>query len=261
MSNSTLPGLKQFSLQERVAIVTGGSKGLGYAMSAGLASAGAKIAIVNRNIEEGLKSSKQLEEIYRVPAISVSADVTREDEVEEAVRKTLQAFGRIDILINNAGINIRGPIDELTLDQFRNVMKVNVDGMWLMTRAVVPHMKEKRKGKIINLASTLGLVGLADRTPYASSKGAVMQMTRTLGLELAPWDINVNAICPGPFLTEMNIPIKDTEDAKNNVIGATAVKRWGELREIQGAALLLASDASDYMVGSAITVDGGWTAR
>jgi gluconate 5-dehydrogenase len=261
MSYIALPGLKQFDLHGRVALVTGGSKGLGYAMSAGLASAGAQIVIINRNEEEGRKSSQELADEYGVQAMALGTDVTKEKDVEKAVSVVLEEFGRIDILINNAGINIRGPIDELSLDQFRDVMRVNVDGMWLMTRAAIPHMKQRMKGKIINIASTLGLVGLANRTPYASSKGAVLQMTRTLGLELAPWSINVNAICPGPFLTEMNIPIKDTEDAKKNVIGATALKRWGELREIQGAALLLASDASDYMVGSVITVDGGWTAR
>jgi gluconate 5-dehydrogenase len=122
-------------------------------------------------------------------------------------------------------------------------------------------MKKQGGGKIINMASTLGLVGLANRTPYATSKGAVVQMTRALGLELAPFNINVNAICPGPFLTEMNIPIAETEEAKNFIVGATALGRWGELKEIQGAALFLASDSATYMVGSMLTVDGGWTAK
>jgi gluconate 5-dehydrogenase len=122
-------------------------------------------------------------------------------------------------------------------------------------------MKKNGSGKIINLASTLGLVGLANRTPYTASKGAVVQMTRGLALELAPFNINVNAICPGPFLTEMNIPIAHTEEAKKFVVGATALGRWAELREIQGAAIFLASDAASYMVGSMLTVDGGWTAK
>jgi gluconate 5-dehydrogenase len=121
-------------------------------------------------------------------------------------------------------------------------------------------MKEQKSGKIINLASTLGIVGLSNRTPYTSSKGAVVQMTRALALELAPFAVNVNAICPGPFLTEMNIPIADSPEAKNFIVGATALERWAELREIQGVAILLASDAASYMVGSIITVDGGWTA-
>ena len=111
------------------------------------------------------------------------------------------------------------------------------------------------------MASTLGLVGVPNRTPYASSKGAIVQMTRALALELAPYQINVNAICPGPFLTEMNAPIANTEEGKNFIVGATAVGRWAELKEIQGAAIFLASDAASYMIGSMLTVDGGWTAR
>src|SRR5690606_11691860 len=138
---------------------------------------------------------------------------------------------------------------------------INVTGTWLCCKAVTPYMKEAGKGSIINLASTLGLVGLSNRTPYASSKGAVVQMTRALGLELAPFNINVNAICPGPFLTELNLPIADTEEANKFVVGATALGRWGELREIQGAAIFLASPAASYMIGSMVTVDGGWTAK
>ena len=128
-------------------------------------------------------------------------------------------FGKIDILINNAGINIRSPIEQLTYEQFRQVQQVNVDGVWLTTRAVVPHMKRARYGRIINIASTLGVVGLEDRTPYTASKGAVVQLTRTLGLELAAFGICVNAICPGPFLTPMNVAIADDEHTKKFIVG------------------------------------------
>jgi gluconate 5-dehydrogenase len=193
--------------------------------------------------------------------LSLAADVTDQAQTEAMAKTTMDTFGRIDILINSAGINIRGAIDELSLDDFQKVMNVNVTGTWLCSRAVVPYMKQAQSGKIINLASTLGLVGLANRTPYTSSKGAVVQMTRALGLELCPFNINVNAICPGPFLTEMNAPIADTPEGKNFIVGATALGRWAELKEIQGAAIFLASDAASYMVGSHIVVDGGWTAR
>ncbi|GAB3928623.1 SDR family NAD(P)-dependent oxidoreductase [Larkinella terrae] len=261
MSKEILPGIKQFDLSGRAAIITGGSKGLGLAMAAGLASAGANVMLVNRNAEEGAKAAEELSRDFGVKAIAFSADITDQSQTEAMAKAAFDAFGRIDILINSAGINIRGPIDEVTLEDFNKVMNANVTGTWLCCRAVTPFMKQAGRGSIINLASTLGLVGLANRTPYTSSKGAVVQMTRGLALELAPFNINVNAICPGPFLTDMNVPIADTEEGKKFVVGATALGRWGELREIQGAAIFLASDAATYLVGSMLTVDGGWTAR
>jgi gluconate 5-dehydrogenase len=261
MIKEKLPGVKLFNLGGRSAIVTGGSKGLGLAMASGLASAGANILIVNRNADEGSKVAQDLSTEYGVKAFAFSADISNATHTKEMAEEAMSKFGRLDILVNSAGINIRGAIDEVTPDDFDKVMDVNVKGTWLCCRAVTPYMKKATSGKIINLASTLGLVGLANRTPYTSSKGAVVQMTRALGVELAPFNINVNAICPGPFLTEMNLPIADTEDGKKFVVGATVLGRWARMEEIQGAAIFLASDAASYMVGSMVTVDGGWTAR
>jgi NAD(P)-dependent dehydrogenase (short-subunit alcohol dehydrogenase family) len=261
MNKEQLPGIKQFDLTGKSAIITGGSKGLGLAMAAGLASAGANIMLVNRNSDEGTLAAKELAATYGTKAISFSADITSQEKTEAMAKEAMNVFGRIDILINSAGINIRGPIDEVSIEDFTKVMNVNVNGTWLCSRAVTPYMKKNKSGRIINMASTLGIVGLANRTPYTSSKGAVVQMTRALAIELAPFNIMVNAICPGPFLTEMNIPIAEDEATKQFIIGATALGRWGQLREIQGAAIFLASDASSYMVGSMLTVDGGWTAK
>ena len=256
-----LPGIKQFEMTGKTAIVTGGSKGLGKAMAEGLASAGADVVLVARNEEEVTAAATEIAETYGVQAIGMSADVSCPDAVQGVVDATIEKFGKIDVLINNAGINIRGAVDELALDEFQKVMDINVNGVWLFARAVVPHMKSAGYGRIVNLASTLGLVGLSNRTPYTSSKGAVVQMTRALGLELASFGITCNASCPGPFLTPMNIPIKDDEQTKKSIVGAVALERWGELNEIQGAAIFLSSDASSYMTGSMVTVDGGWTAR
>lgn len=256
-----LPGIKLFDLTGKVAIVTGGSKGLGQAMSAGLASAGADVVLSSRHGDEAAAAAKQISQDFGRRAVGVAADVTSPAAVQALVDRTITEFGKVDILINNAGINIRGPIDELTLEQFKECLDTNVNGPWLCTKAVIPHMKKAGYGRIINLASTLGVVGLANRTPYTASKGAVVQMTRAMGLEFAPFGITVNAICPGPFLTPMNEPIADSEEAKKFIVGAVALNRWGRLEEIQGAAIFLASDAASYMTGSLVTVDGGWTAR
>lgn len=257
----SVTGIQQFGLTGQVAIITGGSKGLGKSMAAGLASAGATVVLISRHLAEAEAAAQEISGQFGTRALGLEADVSVETSISKVVEQVIAEFGRVDVLVNNAGINIRGPIDELSFEEFRKVQQINVDGVWLAARAVVPAMKEAGQGRIINLASTLGLVGLQNRTPYTSSKGAVVQMTRALALELAPHNILCNAICPGPFLTPMNEPIADSEEAKKFIVGAVALERWGRMEEIQGAAIFLASAASSYVTGSMLTVDGGWTAR
>ncbi len=260
-STDHLPGVKLFDLTGRVALVTGATKGLGFAMAAGLASAGADLAIVSRNGDQAREVAQAIADDFGHQAIGFQADVCNPAEVHKLLESVEQCFGRLDVLVNNAGINIRGSIEELSLDDFREVQRTNVESVWNVTKEALPLLRKSTAGRIINLASTLGLVGLGRRTPYASSKGAVVQMTRALGLELSNTSIRVNAICPGPFLTPMNEPIADSDEAKQFIIGAVALGRWAELKEIQGAVIYLASDAASYTTGSMLVVDGGWTAR
>jgi NAD(P)-dependent dehydrogenase (short-subunit alcohol dehydrogenase family) len=253
--------LDKFRLDQRVALVTGGNRGLGKQMSAALAEAGAQVAIVSRKQAEAEGVATQIQQATGRTCRGYSADMTAPEQVEGVAKQVLADFGQVDILVNNAGINIRRPIEQLSLEEFRLVQDTNVTGPWLLCRALAPHFKERKYGRIINIGSTLSIISIADRTPYATSKGAILQMTRTLALEWAPYGVTANCVMPGPFGTEMNQSLMNDPVAYQSFINKIPLGRWGDLDEIGGLIVFLASDASSFITGAAISIDGGWTVQ
>jgi NAD(P)-dependent dehydrogenase (short-subunit alcohol dehydrogenase family) len=250
-----------YSMDGKVALITGGSRGLGKEMGKALAEAGASVVLCSRGRERVEAAARELSEATGQRCQGHPCDVAVPDQVDALVAWTLEEYGRIDVLINNAGINIRRPIEDLSLEEFLRVQATNVTGVWLTCRAVAEHMKARRYGRVINVGSTLSVVSIPERTPYAASKGAVLQLTRTLALEWASYNVTVNAILPGPFATEMNLSLVNDPEQYAHFASRVPLGRWGELEEIGGLALFLASDASSFVTGAAIAIDGGWTAQ
>jgi NAD(P)-dependent dehydrogenase (short-subunit alcohol dehydrogenase family) len=250
-----------FSLAGRVALVTGGSQGLGLSMARGLAEAGATTVLASRDLDECESAAAKLSAATSVDSVGERLDVTDEVNVAQAFASVMDRFGRIDVVINSAGVNARYPLEETPLEAFELVVDVNLVGTWLCCREAGRVMRPAGRGSVINMGSALSAIGMPMRAPYCSSKAGVIGLTQTVALEWAGSGLRCNALCPGPFLTGMNLPLLEEPARAEGLIGQTALNRWAELEEIRGPALFLASDASSYVTGTSLYVDGGWTAR
>jgi len=252
----------RFRIDGRRALVTGGSKGLGREIALALAQAGADVALVSRNADEGKSAADSIRADTGRRVVAVAADVadTRaigrmSDEVELALG------GPVDILVNNAGINIRGAAGQLAEDDWNAVIAINLSAPFHLASRFGPGMAERGWGRILNLGSILSMIGIPGRSPYAASKAGILNLTRVLALEWAGTGVVVNALCPGPFGTEMNRSLLEDPEKYQAFVNKIPMGRWGNLDEIGPAALFLCSDAASFVTGTSLVVDGGWTAQ
>jgi NAD(P)-dependent dehydrogenase (short-subunit alcohol dehydrogenase family) len=255
------PVLDTFRLNGKVALITGGARGLGRTMAIALGEAGADIALAGRSRESCEATAAEIAAATGRTVRAFQADVTSLDDVTRLAADVTAACGGIDILVNNAGTNIRGTIEALSEQDWDAVIGTNLKGPFLCSKAIGPLMVARGWGRVINLASIMSVVALPGRAPYASSKAGVLGLTRVLALEWAGTGVTCNAICPGPFATDMNRQLLNDPAAYQQFVNQIPLGRWGELDELAGAAVFLASDASSYVTGSSLFVDGGWTAR
>jgi len=252
--------MSEKKLDGRVAVITGASRGLGKAMALALAEEGARLALVSRD-EQQLQVTAAAARALGAEAMVYAADIVSEERVAQLEKEISAHFGAVHILINNAGVNVRKPITEFTLEEWTRVLNTNLTSVFLMCRAMVPHMRGHGYGRIINLGSTMSHVSIAHRTAYSSSKAGVLGFTRALALELAPDGITVVAISPGPFATEMNAPMLNNPELNAQFVSKIPVGRWGKVEEIGKLAVYLCSEGAGFITGTDILIDGGWCAQ
>ncbi|MBI2686991.1 MAG: SDR family oxidoreductase [Acidobacteria bacterium] len=247
-------------LTGKTAVITGGSRGLGKAMALALAAEGVRIVLAARDEAAMAQVAKEIEALGS-EAACFKTDVSDEAPVERLREQVLGRFRGIDILINNAGINIRKPVHEFTLEEWRRVNDTNVTSVFLLCRAFVPHMKGKGYGRIINMTSIMSHVSLPGRTAYSTSKAALLGFTRALALELAADGVTVVGISPGPFATEMNQQLIDNPEANAKFLASIPVGRWGKVEEIGKLVRYICSEDAGYITGTDLLIDGGWCAQ
>ena len=247
-------------LKNKVAIITGSRRGIGKAIALALAKAGANVVVSDINLDD---CNKVVEEIKAINgnALAVKADVSNPEDVSQMINLTTEKFGKVNILINNAGIYMQKSFTDVTEQDFDRILNINLKGVFLCSKAAVPEMIKQGKGKIINITSIAGQVGFINSSTYCASKGAVINITRELALELAQYKINVNAIGPGVIETDMTKNLLKNKATKEALLANIPLNRIGKPEDIANAALFLASDNSDYITGITLFVDGGWLAH
>ena len=252
--------MDSFSLGNKVALVTGGNRGLGKIFALALAKAGADVVVVGRDEERNMQVVAEIEQLGR-KGMGLAADLQKTESIKHMVDQVVDQFGKIDILVNNAGTSATNFALEVTEEEWDAVMDLNVKSLFFCSQAVAKQMKEQGKGKIINISSVVGAVGDVGISPYTASKAAVINLTKSLALEWARFGIQVNAIGPAYIETEMNAVELSNPKVRDKIISKTPMKRLGNPDELEGALLLLASDASSFITGQTIFVDGGWLAQ
>lgn len=251
-----VPGM---DVKDKVAVVTGSSKGIGFAMAYGLAYYGAKVVVLSRNIDESKEAAETISDDTGAETFALKCDVTKKEEVEQLIDTILDKYGRIDVLVNNAGRNIRKNLEEYTEEEWEGVIETNLKGVFLVAQAVTKVMKEQKHGKIINISSIFGSVAMPLQGAYAPSKGGIEQLTRVMAQELAPYNVNVNAVAPAYIKTPMTAEF--LEEKSEAILNNTPLNRLGEREDLMGPVVFLASDSSAYVTGHILAVDGGWLCR